>query len=293
MSFQTIGGETADIKETTSSMYIHSDEPCFWHVIKAHFSSPTNVTIKQKHTQKFSNDNEHISVVFNSCLNYNPKTKLCGSGIAFSWEKSDLNKYLQVDVGLFNFTYEDQSSYSSQYPIKTNSTSFYTDESGTMYYIFMGYAVEGDYTYWFNTSKPAEILATAEGYDTFFYHREDFHGKINFGNEKTTCILDGTLKMNIGNNLFCWFYQPTSYVPDEIYNGFGKTSLSLGEWEFVKITQTLFPSLTAELVTPGYPFNDFFYNLPGGDYIFKTSCLFKSNYNYPDVQLFGADIKLP
>ena len=295
LSIQTIGKETTDLQETTTSLYIHSDEPCFWYVIKARFSTPTTLTIREKHYQKWSNETKHVPIIFDGVLDYDPKTYHCGGGVGYAGKYPNLDRYIQLDIGLFNFTYKDNSSNNCPFTHETNSTWIMYNESGTMYYIFMNFAVEGEYNYWFNTSEPVEILATAEGDDTFFYHREDFHGKINFGNDKTTCIIDGKLKMNIEDNLFCWFYQLTQtiYPPFEKWKGFGKTCLSGNGREFEKIIQTLFPSLPTELVTTNYPNHDFFYGFPNGEYTFQTSCLFRSNYTYADTMLFGADIILP
>jgi hypothetical protein len=201
-------------------------------------------------------------------------------------------RYIQVDIGNINFSHKNYNEYQSQFNHTTNALSSYKDLSGTRFFIFFGFAVEGDYNYWFNTSKPVEIVATAQGEDSFCYHRDDFHGKVNIGTEKATFQIDGVIDIEVDNILFCWYHQVDEFELDE-FKGIGSLSISRNDKLFAqKYTQTIFSSIPQELATIGWPYNDFLYGLPPGDYRFTSSCFFWGGY-YPDIKLYGMDIILP
>ena len=277
-----------------SSINIEIDEPFFWYVLHVNFESPTTVTIRERHTQWRSNETTYEPEIFHGLCIFNPETFQCGYGMGFSTYTPSMSRYVQIDFGMINFSYQDFSTDDCPYSHETNSRYIIHNESGSRYYIFFAYAVKGQYNYWFNTSQPVEIISTAEGKDTFFYHREDFHGKVNIGTNKATCMINGEINIDVEHFLFCWFSQPTMYWDLEDYSGFGKTSISKdGSQICLKLTQTLFKSLPTELATPGYPGHDFFYVWPSGHYAFKSSCIFKSRYTYPDTRLYGFDVILP
>ena len=287
-----------DYPKNTTSFHIHSLEGKFWSVLKVYLPAYTTVTIDAERHQKFTDGTQLEETLFDCELICDGNTGDINGCKGTASIKPQPNRYVHLNVGPINWSFNNIQNTTDNFSASSTSTSILSDLDGLKYFIFMGYAPLGNYSYWFNTSKEVEILGVNEGNDTFFYHRDDFRGKLNVGTEKILMIIDGVIDLTVDNYLIYSFLPPYKYAGISYDNCKGLGMMSIGHNSCDNLLYKYYFNIGSmpfkELITPGFPCSYIFNLGPSGTYSFKTTCFnYRKDACIPDMQLYGADIILP
>ena len=270
------------------SFHVNISEPKYWYAIKMETNTTVNISIyNKKYLSTMINDTPTTRGIFGVQYAFDKdKNFLCiGSTTGYNFGPRD--RYFQIDLGPINYSY--YNFYNSS-GVASRGSSFLEMSrlSGTWYFLFIWYSAEGYNDIYFNTSKPVNI-STTQGTNTFFYQREDFYGKLNTGWSGGTIIFNGEKRINVENNLFARFkpFMPSDILFIKYINpmGYSKWLLQIGVNRF-------FSAIFEKAGPAGYWKEDIM-NGMNGEWIFKANIFGVNKLYYPNIGLYGADVKLP
>lgn len=270
-----------------SSIHINITEPKYWYAIKMETNTTVNISIYNNYYLSTMNDTSNVRGYFDYLYIFDKEQNFFMYGGTYGSYDIPGDRYFQIDFGSINYSHYNFGN-STGRTLKGTGLGNFSRRSGTWYFLFMGYSAEGYNDIYFNTSKPVNI-STTQGTNTFFYQREDFHGKLNIGWNRGTILFNGEKRINVDNNLFAHFEPFTS-------SGISFTKyinpIGYSQWLFqIGVTGMLFPIF--EKTSPGGYWNYDIKNEISGEWIFKTNIFGHNILNFPNILLFGADVKLP
>jgi len=269
--------------DNTTSFHKKISGQKFWLAIKTTFSEHTILTIEYKSRVSLNNSKTN----FFSYLFHGKETPFHTYGLGRWNQGSDIDKYFQIHIGRLNWSYyhSDPECIGWANPHhKWVIDSWILGES--CYFTFIFHAAETLLDVWINTTKNTTFITT-QGTEVFKVEREDFFGNLNIGWKRGTIILNGEKEIHINNSLFAWFETAGLNTGFELL----KYRLPTGEYES---KFQIDKRGTTKIIKES---ENFLKNLQWGSSGKWTFMVTMANIGivktYPNIHLYGADIKLP
>jgi hypothetical protein len=276
-----------NVNSTNNTISFHGNisESKFWYAIKANFSNFTNVTIDSKIDLLSKNNSTNARASFLCCINTNPNKGYDYTLFVPSAYPSDKDYYLQIHLGRFNWSFYHIDRNGPYAEFQSHGKESLHNLSGIYYFIFAAYGVKCSLDFWINTTKET-IFSSDYGKESFFYQREDFISNLNVGWKRGTIIINGEKEIDVDNLLFAWFipHETTGLEMLRYSNNDNQT-----QWKFKGDISS----------RPIFDYSSKYFDrqlLGGlaGKWIFKTTMINRAKYSlYPNIYLFGADVRLP
>ena len=263
--------------DNTTSFYKKISGQKFWLAIKATFSEPTNITIEYIYIDDSNNSKTNFF-----CDLFHKEKSYFYRFERWCWG-SNIDKYYQIHLGPLDSSYYHENS-DIQWWGKKIVTWGFRNLTGTCYLTYIAYANDNIFNIWINATKNV-TFSTTNGTDVFKLERHDFFGNINIGSENITFILNGEKEIEIKNSLFAWFTTGLN-----LKNGFEILKYRLPTGIYKKKSQVEFLGIS-RVINESEDFNKALWWGPSGKWIFKVNMLNRGYY--PNIHLFGADIRLP